>query len=195
MYSYGLVFVGRPLWREDWSAFFVYAAGPCQRSLSRVRVLWYSRPYFTVSDLRLPFSSPPTTRMVTAEVFEPASTWVTAAPQSLQISAGIIPQFGHDRFLINPSHFIVYTVTCMSDYRRGTGFIIGFIELLHNVTTSNYSANACSHILHFTTARVKSSQSAVAWWRIPTMSSASTLTSLPTGDCLITNSLLQHSCL
>jgi hypothetical protein len=34
---------------------FVYAAGSCQRSLSRVRVPWYSRPYFTVSDLRLPF--------------------------------------------------------------------------------------------------------------------------------------------
>jgi hypothetical protein len=27
------------------------------------------RPYFTVSDLRLPFSSPPTTRRVTVEVF------------------------------------------------------------------------------------------------------------------------------
>jgi hypothetical protein len=33
-----------------------------------------SRPYFTVSDLRLPFSSPPTTRRVTVEVFDPAST-------------------------------------------------------------------------------------------------------------------------
>jgi hypothetical protein len=43
---------------------FVYAAGPCQRSLSRVRVPWYLRPYFTVSDLRLPFSPPPTTRRV-----------------------------------------------------------------------------------------------------------------------------------
>jgi hypothetical protein len=32
------------------------------------------RPYFTVSDLRLPFSSPPTTRRVTVEVFDPAST-------------------------------------------------------------------------------------------------------------------------
>jgi hypothetical protein len=40
---------------------FVYAAGICQLSLSRVRVPWYSRPYFTVSNLRLPFSSPPTT--------------------------------------------------------------------------------------------------------------------------------------
>jgi hypothetical protein len=55
---------------------FVYAAGHCQRSLSLVRVPWDSRPYFTVSDLRLPFSSPPTTRRVTVEVFDPASTWV-----------------------------------------------------------------------------------------------------------------------
>jgi hypothetical protein len=36
---------------------FVCAAGPCQRSLSRVRVPWDLKPYFTVSDLRLPFSS------------------------------------------------------------------------------------------------------------------------------------------
>jgi hypothetical protein len=35
------------------------------------------RPYFTVSDLRLPFSSPPTTRRVTVEVFDPASTRVS----------------------------------------------------------------------------------------------------------------------
>jgi hypothetical protein len=55
---------------------FVYAAGPRQRSLSRVRVPWNSRPYFTVSVLRLPFSSPPTTRRVTVEVFDPASTRV-----------------------------------------------------------------------------------------------------------------------
>jgi hypothetical protein len=68
-------FVGRPLWREDGSGLsFVYAAGPCHRSLSRIRVPWDSRPYFTVSDLRLPFSSPPTTRRVTVEVFDPAST-------------------------------------------------------------------------------------------------------------------------
>jgi hypothetical protein len=55
---------------------FVCAAGSCQRSLSRVLVPWDSRPYFTVSDLRLPFSSPPTTRRVTVDVFDPASTRV-----------------------------------------------------------------------------------------------------------------------
>jgi hypothetical protein len=55
---------------------FTIAAGPRQRSQSRVRVPWISRPYFTVSVLRLPFSSPPTTRRVTVEVFDPASTRV-----------------------------------------------------------------------------------------------------------------------
>jgi hypothetical protein len=64
---YGFVFVGRRLWREDGS-------GPRQRSLSRVRFPWISQSYFTVSVLRLPFSSPPTTRRVTVEVFDPAST-------------------------------------------------------------------------------------------------------------------------
>jgi hypothetical protein len=65
---------------------FVYAAGPCQPSLSRVRVPWDSRPYFTLSDLRLPFSSPPTTRRVTVDVFDPAST-------RDQTSPGIPPYF------------------------------------------------------------------------------------------------------
>jgi hypothetical protein len=55
---------------------FVYAAGSSQHSLSRVRVPWYSRPCFAVSDLRLPISSPLTTRRVTVEVFNPASTRV-----------------------------------------------------------------------------------------------------------------------
>jgi hypothetical protein len=53
---------------------FIYAAGLCQCSVSRVLVPWDLRPYFTVSHLRLPFSSPPTTRSVTVEVFDPAST-------------------------------------------------------------------------------------------------------------------------
>jgi hypothetical protein len=44
---------------------FVCAAGSCQRSLSRVLVPWDLRPYFTASELRLPFSSPPTTHRVT----------------------------------------------------------------------------------------------------------------------------------
>jgi hypothetical protein len=53
---------------------FTIAAGPHSLSYSRVRVPWDSRPYFTVSDSKLPFSSPPTTRRATVEEFDPAST-------------------------------------------------------------------------------------------------------------------------
>jgi hypothetical protein len=45
---------------------FTIAAGPRQRSHCRVRVPWGSPPYFTVSDLRLPFSSPPMTCRTTS---------------------------------------------------------------------------------------------------------------------------------
>jgi hypothetical protein len=62
---------------------FVCAAGPCQRSLSQVLFPWDLRPYFTVSDLRLPFSSPPTTRRVTVEVFDPASTRVELSTECI----------------------------------------------------------------------------------------------------------------
>jgi hypothetical protein len=41
---------------------FTIAAASSQRSHSLVRDPLDSRPYFTVSDLRLPISSPPTTR-------------------------------------------------------------------------------------------------------------------------------------
>jgi hypothetical protein len=55
---------------------FTIAAGARQCSHSRVRVPWDSRPYFIVSDLRLPFSSDPTTSRDTVEVFDPVSTRV-----------------------------------------------------------------------------------------------------------------------
>jgi hypothetical protein len=51
---------------------FTVAAGPRQRSHSRVRVPLNSWPYFTVSDSRLRFSSPPKTLRATMEVL----TWV-----------------------------------------------------------------------------------------------------------------------
>jgi hypothetical protein len=68
--------VGRSLWREDGSVVY-NCCWPSQRSHSRVRARWDSRPYFTVSDLRRLTSSPPTTRRVTVEVFDPASTRVS----------------------------------------------------------------------------------------------------------------------
>jgi hypothetical protein len=43
---------------------FTISAGPRQRSHYRLPVPWVSRPYFTVSDSRLPFSPPRTTRRV-----------------------------------------------------------------------------------------------------------------------------------
>jgi hypothetical protein len=66
-----------------WSAFSLTRGRVCRLQLLLVlasavifwvRVQWDSWPYFTVSDSILPFSSPPTTRRVTVEVFDPAST-------------------------------------------------------------------------------------------------------------------------
>jgi hypothetical protein len=71
--SYALVFWDA-LSDERTVLSFVYAGGTRQRSHSCVRVPWDSWPYFTVSDLRFSFSSPPTTRRVTVEIFEPSST-------------------------------------------------------------------------------------------------------------------------
>jgi hypothetical protein len=53
---------------------FTTADGPRRRIHSRVRVPWDSRSNFTVSDSRLRFLSPPTTRLATVEVFDHAST-------------------------------------------------------------------------------------------------------------------------
>jgi hypothetical protein len=76
--DYCLTIAGLLMWGalsdERTGLSFTIAAGPRQGSHSRVRVLWDSRPYFTVSDSRLPFSSPPTTRRATVEVLDPVST-------------------------------------------------------------------------------------------------------------------------
>jgi hypothetical protein len=65
---------GGALSEERTSLSFIIAAGARQRSHSLVRVLWDSWPYFTVSDSRLPFSSPPMIRRATVEKLDPAST-------------------------------------------------------------------------------------------------------------------------
>jgi hypothetical protein len=72
-----VLFLWGALSDERAGLYFVYAAvAPWQRGLSRVRVPWDSRlrDHILLSDLRLPFSSPPTTRRVTVEVFDSAST-------------------------------------------------------------------------------------------------------------------------
>jgi hypothetical protein len=52
---------------------FTIGAGPRQLSHFRVRVPWDLWSHFTLSDSRLPSSSPPKTRRAMVEVFEPAS--------------------------------------------------------------------------------------------------------------------------
>jgi hypothetical protein len=71
-----VLFLWGALSDERTGLYFLYATGPRQCSPSWVWGPLVSRPYFTVSDLRLPFSSSPTTRRVTVEVFDPASTRV-----------------------------------------------------------------------------------------------------------------------
>jgi hypothetical protein len=82
-FYYCLTVAGLLIWgalsHERTGLSYVIATGPRQRCHFRVRVPWNSRPYFTVSDSRLPFSSPPTTRMASVEVFDPASTRVPLA--------------------------------------------------------------------------------------------------------------------
>jgi hypothetical protein len=70
----GFVDVGRSLSDERAGLSFTIAGGPRQSSHFPVRLPWDSWPYFTVSDSRFPFPSPPTIRRVTVEVFDPAST-------------------------------------------------------------------------------------------------------------------------
>jgi hypothetical protein len=69
---------------ERTSLSFTIAAGSCQRSHSRIRVPWDSRPYFTVTDSRLPFSSPRTTHRATVEVFD--LTYTREASRTLELS-------------------------------------------------------------------------------------------------------------
>jgi hypothetical protein len=74
--SHVLDSVGRPLWQEGGSVFCM-CRWPLPAQSFSVLIPWDLRPHFTVSDLRLPFSSPPTIRRVTVEVFDPASTRVS----------------------------------------------------------------------------------------------------------------------
>jgi hypothetical protein len=53
---------------------FTIAPGPRQRSHFWILVPWALWPYFTVSNSKFPFSSPPAIRRVTAEVFDQRET-------------------------------------------------------------------------------------------------------------------------
>jgi hypothetical protein len=112
---------------------FTIAAGPRQRSHSRVRVPWDLRPYFTVSYSRLPFSSPPPTRRVTVEVFDPASTrdWFFVKVKitlrltvSQSVCLGVEPRLG----LMTRCFFLFEIIVLsmwrnLSDERSGLSFV------------------------------------------------------------------------
>jgi hypothetical protein len=117
---------------------FTTAPGPRKGSHFRVRVPWDLRPYFTVSDSRIPVSSPSMTRRVRVEVFDPTSTWVfnpittsesesyiTTDGQSASLSWNKAPIWG-----LRPDFYYCQTVTCLlmlgalSDERMGRLFTI-----------------------------------------------------------------------
>jgi hypothetical protein len=50
----------------------------------------------------------------------------------------------------------------METIQTRSGLVIGFIDHLQIITTSNYSAIANSHTLQFTTAHIKAFQFAVS---------------------------------
>jgi hypothetical protein len=102
-FYYCLTVAGLLIWGvlsdESTGLSFTIAVGPRQRSHSWVRVPWDSRPYFTVSDSRLPSSSPHTSRRAMVEVFDPDSireTWVSgyiaSGPLLLRIRCNVLTE-------------------------------------------------------------------------------------------------------
>jgi hypothetical protein len=62
----------------------------------------------------------------------------------------------------NLSMYVLFVFSHVWVTIDGVWMLIGFIDHLHIVTTSNYNAMTNSHTLQFTTARIKSFQSAVS---------------------------------
>jgi hypothetical protein len=67
---------GRSLWWEDGSV----VCNCCWPLPAQS----FSRPYFAVSDLRLPFSSPPATRRAAVDVFDPP-------PHGIELNSKFVP--------------------------------------------------------------------------------------------------------
>jgi hypothetical protein len=69
--------------------------------------------YFTISDLRLPFSSPPTTRRVTVEVFDPASTreFKDFIASELYIRIQSVPHRKHYVSITTPNRLMLFRET------------------------------------------------------------------------------------
>jgi hypothetical protein len=120
---------------------FTTAAGPRKRSRTRVRVPWNSRPSFTVSDSRLPFSSSTTTRWATVEVFDPASTGSAALLHTVLL---IISRHGPHRKRRSSIVALVSVAaeTCLPSRCLETGCITPFFYCYVRVCCGRYLAMA-----------------------------------------------------
>jgi hypothetical protein len=149
---------------------FVYAAGHRQRSLSRTRVSWDSRLYFTLSDLRFPFRRLLRLARVTVEVFDPASTRVVSLaklPRRLSLYILVTDRKGNTS-ANSSSVFAWVTVaagTCLLSCRLVTttscgstiqAFQLPCHNILFSINANNYTCFECKNALsewHLTKTR------------------------------------------
>jgi hypothetical protein len=140
---------------------FVYAAGPCQRSLCRVRVPWDSWPYFTVSDLRLPSLSP---RMIAGPRWRystPPQHGYSRAEQSRAeaycrqlastVALGIEPRWDPWPYICSLSRLFFSSSFVVPPLIKGIGwafFVIG-VPLLHLFHPRSHWSRGYIHIIHF----------------------------------------------
>jgi hypothetical protein len=114
---YGLVFVGRPLCPEDGSVFCIWYWSLLAQSFSGpsplgLATIFYCLRFFTS------FSSPPTTRRVTVEVFDPTATRVNSLNSRLVLL--ITHQNGHHRKTASNNFPIVAPRSCCTEHSENT---------------------------------------------------------------------------
>jgi hypothetical protein len=130
---------------------FIYAAGPCQRNLSLVRVPWISRPYFTVPHFlynhicfllynvgtdrqKTPFNSVCllSTRIPYPRKRCPVTSWLPRIHLHGNVFADSFPISEPTRHSIHPS------ILCLSTYRtRSLSFTISDQILLFSSHSSH----------------------------------------------------------
>jgi hypothetical protein len=94
------------------------------------QVPWDSRPNFAVSNLRLPFSLPPTTRRVTVKVFDPASTLLSQSQSHIATDSQSASKSWcralsgtHDQIFSYLTVTVLFLWGVLSDERTGLSFV------------------------------------------------------------------------